>query len=55
MITSIYSFKSSSDIGFKDFMMLHKDVTKDPHSFLVNDTTLSSDNPLRCTKNLLQI
>ena len=43
----------SSDIGFKDFMKLYKDYTKEPYSFLVNDTTLSSDNPLRFRKNLL--
>ena len=32
----------SSDIGFKDFRKLYKDYTKEPYSFLVNDTTLSS-------------
>ena len=42
----------SSDIGFKDFMKLYKDNTKEPYSFLVKDTTLSSDNPLRFRKNL---
>ena len=42
----------SSDIDFKDFMKLYKDYTKEPYSFLVNDTTLSSDNPLRFRKNL---
>ena len=42
-----------SDIDFKDFMKLYKDYTKEPYSFLVNDTTLSSDNPLRFRKNLL--
>ena len=26
-------------------MKLYKDYTKKPYSFLVNDTTLSSDNP----------
>ena len=41
----------SSDIDFKDFMKLYKDYTKEPYSFLVNDTTLSSDNPLRFRKN----
>ena len=40
----------SSDIDFKDFMKLCKDYTKEPYSFLVNDTTLSSDNPLRFRK-----
>ena len=43
----------SSDIDFKDFMKLYKDYTKEPYSFLVNDTNLSSENPLRFTKNLL--
>ena len=42
-----------SDIDFKDFTKLYKDYTKEPYSFLVNDTTLSSDNPLRFRKNLL--
>ena len=43
----------SSDIDFKDFMNIYKKSTKEPHSFLVNDTTLPSDNPLRFRKNLL--
>ena len=42
-----------SDIDLKDFMKLYKDQTKEPHSFLVNDTTLSSDNPLRHRNNIL--
>ena len=42
----------SSDIAFKDFMKLYKDYTKEPYSFLVNNTILSSDNPLRFRKNL---
>ena len=44
----------SSEIDFKDFMKFHKDYTKESYSFLVNDTTLSSDNPLRFRKSLLQ-
>ena len=48
-IASNHSF----DIDFKDFMKVYKDHTKEPYSFLVNDTTLSSDNPLRFRKNLL--
>ena len=43
----------SSDIDFKDFMQIYKKYTKEPSSFLVNDTTLTSDDPLRFTKNLL--
>ena len=35
-----------SDTDFKDFMKLYKDYTKEPYLFLVDNTTLSSDNPL---------
>ena len=42
----------SSGIDFKDFMKICKKCTKEPYSFLVNDTTMSSDNPLRFRKNL---
>ena len=44
---------NSSGIDFKSFMELYKDYTKEPYSFLVNDTTLPYDNPLRFRKNLL--
>ena len=43
----------SSDIDFKDFMKIYKKCTAEPYSFLVNDTTLPSDDPLRFRKNLL--
>ena len=43
----------SSDIDFKDFRKIYKKYTKEPYSFLVNDTTLPSDDPLRFRKNLL--
>ena len=43
----------SSDIDFNDFMNFYKKYIKEPYSFLVNDTTLPSDNPLRFRKNLL--
>ena len=42
----------SSDIDFKDFMNICKKCTVEPHSFLINDTTLPSDDPLRFRKNL---
>ena len=45
--------KHSSDIDFKDFMKLYKEYAKKPYSFLVNDTTLSSEKPLQFRKNLL--
>ena len=44
----------SSEIDFKDFMKLYKEYTKESYSFLVNDTTLSSDNSLGFGKNLLK-
>ena len=37
----------SSDIDFKYFMNIYKKFSIEPYSFLFNDTTLSSDNPLR--------
>ena len=43
----------SSDIDFKDFIKTYKKYTAEPYSFLVNDTVLPSDNPLRFTKNIL--
>ena len=44
----------SSDIDFKDFMKIYKKYAKEQYSFLVNDTTLPSDNPLRFRKNPLR-
>ena len=43
----------SLDIDFKNFMKIYKKYTKEPYSFLVNDTTLQSDGPFRFRKNLL--
>ena len=43
----------SSDIEFKDFMEIYKKCTTEPYSFLVNDTTLPSDDLLRFRENLL--
>ena len=36
----------SPETDFKDFIKLYKNYTKEPHSFFVNDATLSSDNLL---------
>ena len=44
----------SPNIGFKDFMRIYKKCTVEPYSFLVNDTTLPSDNPLKFRNNLLR-
>ena len=35
-------------------MNIYKKCTAKPYSFLVTDTTLASDNPLRFRKNLLE-
>ena len=42
-----------SDIEFKDFMKIYEDDAKEPYSFITNDTTLSSDNPLQFRKKIL--
>ena len=42
----------SSDIDFKNFMKIYKECSKEPYSFLVNDTILQSGNPLRFRYNL---
>ena len=44
----------SFDIGFKDFMKIYRKCTTEPYSFLANDTTLPSDDPLRFRKILLK-
>ena len=44
----------SSDINTKDFTNIYRKCTAEPYSFLVNDTTLASDNPLRFRKLFLK-
>ena len=44
----------SSDINTKDFTNIYRKCTAEPYSFLVNDTTLASDNPLRFRKNIFK-
>ena len=45
----------SSNINTKDFANIYKKCTSTPYSFLVNDTTLASDDPLRFRKSLYNI
>ena len=45
----------SSDIDTKDFSNVYKKCTDQPYSFLVNDTTLSSDDSLQFRKNIYNI
>ena len=44
----------SSDIDFKGFIKIYERCTTEPYYFLVNDTALPSDNPLRFRENLLK-
>ena len=44
----------SSDIDFKYLIKIYKKFTAEPYSFLVNDTTVPSDDPLRFRTNLLK-
>ena len=43
------------DINSKDFSKIYKKCTAEPFFFLVNDPLLAPDNPLRLTKNILNI
>ena len=45
----------SSDINTKNSIKIYNKCTDKPYSFLVNDTTLSSDDPLQFRKNLYTI
>ena len=47
----LVAINHSSDI---DFMKIYKQCTAERYSFLVNDNTLPSINPLRFRKNLLE-
>ena len=48
------AFNHSSDNDLQEFMNLYKKCTAKPYSFLVIDTTVASDNPLRFRKNLVK-
>ena len=48
------AFNHSSDIDFKDFMNPYNRYTTIAFSFLLNDTTLASDNSSRFRENLLE-
>ena len=49
------SINHSSDISTKDFANIYRKCTDEPYSFLVNDTTLTSNDPLRFGKNLSNV
>ena len=50
----IIALNYSSGIDFKDFIKIYKKCTAEPNAFLVNNITLTSDNPLKFRKNLLK-
>ena len=45
----------SSHINSKDFTTIYKKCTTEPYSFLVNNATLASNNPLTFRKDLFNI
>ena len=49
------AINDSSDIDTNDSINIYKKCTDKLYSFLVNDTTLSSDDLLRFRKNLYNI
>ena len=44
----------SSDIDFTDFIKIYKKCTAEPYCFIVNDTILPLNYPLRFRKNVLK-
>ena len=42
----------SAGFGYKDFMKIYRECTKEPFNFLTIDTTLPASDPLRFRKNL---
>ena len=42
----------STDIDYKDFIKMYRECTKEPFNFLIIDTTLPANDPLRFRKNL---
>ena len=45
----------SADIGYKKFIKIYRECTKEPYNFLTIDTTLPSTNTLRFRKKLFDI
>ena len=44
-----------SNTSTKDFANIYRKYTAEPYSFLVDDTTLPSNNPLKLRKNIFNI
>ena len=45
----------SSDVNTKDFVNIYRKCNTEPYFYIVNDTTLASNNPLRFRKILFRI
>ena len=43
----------SADIDYKGFLKIYRNCTNEHYSFLIIDTTLPADNPIRFRKNFL--
>ena len=48
------AFNNLPDIGYQDFMNPYKKCNAEPFTFVIIDTTLASDTPLRFRKNVLE-
>lgn len=44
-----------SDIDCKSFMKIYKKYTPKPCTFVVNNSTLASNNPLHIGQNILEV
>ena len=44
----------STDIDYKDFVIIYRECTRKPYSFFTIDTTLPANDPLRFFKKLFQ-
>ena len=46
--------ENSGDIDFKDFLKTYKDYTSEPYSYIIIDTAVLSNNPMRFRKTFLK-
>ena len=42
---------NSGDVDFKEFLKIYNNCTSNPYYFMIVDTTLPSDNPMRFRRN----
>ena len=47
--------EKSGDIDFKDFLKFYKDYTSEPYSWMIIDTTVPSQKPVRFRKNFIEL